>query len=155
MAIICRLWEILPDGEEQFIREGEITTDDIRNSNSFMPMAEDEDFMIVFSIGGNGYNVRVDDDGILTAWWMDFSLDILDYQTKKFGSVEELCTWLDDLAAVPRYKVILVSPGGVKHDFIHDLTEEEAIAFCEEKGWEMPDENEFVWNLDYVLERRK
>ena len=30
-------------------------------------------------------------------------------------------------------------------------TEREAEDFCESCGWEMADENGFVWNLDYTV----
>ena len=49
------------------------------------------------------------------------------------------------------YKVIMVSPGGVKRDF-HGGFETEKIAngFASIHEWEYTDENGFVWNLEVV-----
>ena len=46
--------------------------------------------------------------------------------------------------------VQIVSAGGVRHDLYGDLTEREAIDFCEENNWHYLDENCFEWDLDYV-----
>ena len=51
-----------------------------------------------------------------------------------------------------RFKVQMISPGGVRHDLYCDLTEREAIDYCEMHNWEYCDENCFVWSLDYVEE---
>lgn len=48
------------------------------------------------------------------------------------------------------YKVIVVSGGGVKRDWLYQLTEEEAIQYCEEHDWCIVDDNCFEWHLDYV-----
>lgn len=47
------------------------------------------------------------------------------------------------------FKIQLCS-GAVRHDFIGGLTETEAIELCQHYGWEWQDENEFVWDMDYV-----
>lgn len=52
-----------------------------------------------------------------------------------------------------KYKVVMVSAGGVKHDFDCDLTEDEAFDICEMNGWEFQDENGFVWGLNYERDR--
>lgn len=49
-----------------------------------------------------------------------------------------------------KYKVIMVSGGGVKHDLVCGLSEQEAIDYCEEHDWVYLDENCFEWHLDYV-----
>ena len=46
------------------------------------------------------------------------------------------------------YKVIIVSAGGVKHDLLFDMTEDEATRYCEENGWTYLDSNQFEWGLD-------
>lgn len=48
------------------------------------------------------------------------------------------------------FKVQIVSAGGVRHDLYGELTEREAIDFCEENNWYYLDENRFEWALDYV-----
>lgn len=48
------------------------------------------------------------------------------------------------------FKVQIVSAGGVRHDLYGELTEREAIDFCEENNWHYLDENCFEWALDYV-----
>lgn len=48
------------------------------------------------------------------------------------------------------FTVQIVSAGGVRHDLFGDLTEREAIDFCEENNWYYLDENCFEWALDYV-----
>ena len=45
---------------------------------------------------------------------------------------------------------VQISSGWVRHDYICGLTEQEAIEICQENNWEYMDENEFVWNMDYV-----
>lgn len=49
-----------------------------------------------------------------------------------------------------KFKVCIVSVGGVRHDLYCDLTEVEAIEICEENNWEWCDENCFVWSMDYM-----
>ena len=48
------------------------------------------------------------------------------------------------------FKVQIVSASGVRHDLYGELTEREAIDFCEENNWHYLDENRFEWALDYV-----
>ena len=48
------------------------------------------------------------------------------------------------------FKVQLVSAFGIRHDLCGDLTEREAIDFCEVNDWHYVDENGFDWDLDYV-----
>lgn len=49
----------------------------------------------------------------------------------------------------PAWKVIMVSDGGTKQDYLCDFkTEAEAIAAAEEAGWCHVDENQFEWRLE-------
>lgn len=49
------------------------------------------------------------------------------------------------------YKVIMVSPGGVKHDLQGGFNSAiDAENYARENNWEYCDENGFVWDLDVV-----
>ena len=48
------------------------------------------------------------------------------------------------------YKVVMVSAGGIKHDFINGLSQDEAFDICEMNNWEYQDENGFYWDLNFV-----
>ena len=51
------------------------------------------------------------------------------------------------------YKIIMVSPGGTKKDFICGYnTERGAEVFAESCNWEFYDENQFRWSLEVVEE---
>lgn len=47
------------------------------------------------------------------------------------------------------FEVIIVSAGGVKHHLCGQMTEQEAIDFCNGHDWTWVDENGFEWDLDY------
>lgn len=50
------------------------------------------------------------------------------------------------------FAVYMVSPGGVKGDYIRVFENEiDAADFCDVRGWEWCDpDTRFVWNLDYM-----
>ena len=51
--------------------------------------------------------------------------------------------------AEPTWKIVMVSEGGVKHDFRLDFaTEAEAEQAAAEEGWRYVDENQFEWRLE-------
>ncbi len=47
---------------------------------------------------------------------------------------------------MPRYKVMMEAMS-VSYEMAEFETEQEAIDFCEAYGWEVKDENEFVWGM--------
>ena len=55
-------------------------------------------------------------------------------------------------AYLGNYKVIMVSDGGIKHDFVNGLTQNEAFEICEMNNWEYQDENGYCWELNFVRE---
>ena len=51
--------------------------------------------------------------------------------------------------AEPTWKIVMVSEGGIKHDFHLDFaTEAEAEQAAAEEGWRYVDENQFEWRLE-------
>ena len=51
--------------------------------------------------------------------------------------------------AEPTWKIVMVSEGGVKHDYRLDFaTEAEAEQAAAEEGWRFVDENRFEWRLE-------
>lgn len=46
------------------------------------------------------------------------------------------------------FKIVMVSAGGVKHDWMCCLTQDEADRVLEDNLWQYCDENGFVWNLE-------
>ena len=51
--------------------------------------------------------------------------------------------------AEPTWKIVMVSEGGVKHDYRLDFTTEaEAEQAAAEDGWRYVDENQFEWRLE-------
>lgn len=51
------------------------------------------------------------------------------------------------------YKIIMISPGGTKHDFHGGFeTELLAVEYARNNNYEFVDENGFVWNLEVVEE---
>lgn len=96
MAMMSRLWKILPNGETEFIRENEVTTADIlRSRDSFTNRVEEDETMVALSVGGRAYTIEADAEGNLVAEWYDFAISIFDEQKEIFDSVESLCKWLD------------------------------------------------------------
>ena len=56
---------------------------------------------------------------------------------------------IDKSKPEPRWKVVMVSGGGVKQDLSCGFeTEAEAMAFAEREGWCFIDENQFEWQLE-------
>lgn len=53
------------------------------------------------------------------------------------------------------WKVIMVSNGGVQHDFVSMIeSEDAAVEIADLNGWHYVDENGFDWNLDVVRDYR-
>ena len=48
------------------------------------------------------------------------------------------------------YGVYKKSPGGVKEHIRVFKNEIDAADFCDQHGWELRDENGFLWELDYA-----
>ena len=69
---------------------------------------------------------------------------------QSLGNAEGQVTIPDEKGEKMMFKVQIVSAGGVRHDLYGELTEREAIDFCEENNWHYLDENRFEWALDYV-----
>jgi len=59
----------------------------------------------------------------------------------------------DKQKSEPEWKVVMVSEGGIKHDFLSGFkTEHEAEAAAEDSGWRYVDENEFEWSLEVEVD---
>lgn len=46
-----------------------------------------------------------------------------------------------------KYKVVMESWGGTKHDMYTNLTYAEALEICEGYGWEVAPDGGYVWDL--------
>lgn len=49
-----------------------------------------------------------------------------------------------------KFKVQIESAYGIRHDLQKDLTESEAVNFCEDHNWRYLDDFGFEWSLVYV-----
>lgn len=47
------------------------------------------------------------------------------------------------------FVVYIMSGGGCRHNIAVFENEIDAADYCDARGWELVDENRFVWHLDY------
>lgn len=96
--MIARIWEELMSGELVFVREANITVDDVRNSEYFLTAIADEDYHYDFVIGEIGYHIKLD-GGKIVSEWCCLANNPFQLNRESFDTVDEFCEWLERLPA--------------------------------------------------------
>lgn len=95
--MIVRIWEEKPNGELVYVREGDLTVDDVRQSKSFMGAIADDAYHYDFVVGEIGYAVKLDGGKILVKWCYPSVNPFLMHRLR-FDTVDEFCNWLERIS---------------------------------------------------------
>lgn len=91
-------------------------------------------------------------DGSFTVWtsWNELTKN-LNHGHYNLKSVEDCVRIFEEYQDIKQYfEVYKYSQNAQFQVFVAD-SEKEAKDYCETQNWELKDENEFIWNLDYRL----
>lgn len=95
--MIVRIWEEKPNGELVYVRDGDLTVDDVRQSKTFLSAISEEDYHYDFVVGQTSYEVRLDSGKILVKWCYP-SVNPFMVHRLRFETTAEFCNWLERIS---------------------------------------------------------